>query len=536
MVDFGTGLLGLAVWPFGFRLFRWLPDRGYTLIKPLGLLLVSYFVWLSASLHILPNVPATIVLIALLVAVMGWLPALRQRHDPQGFFAQLRPWLRERRSLIIAYEALFFFAFAGWALLRAYNPEVVTGEKIMAYSFINAIQRSTWFPPHDPWLSGFTLPYYYFGHWMIALLSEISSIKVGAIIPLSNALWFGLTTATAFGVVANLVSASSRSAKRAALFFGVLGAIMLTVMGNWEAPLEVLRAADTGSAPFWAWLDVRDLNENYPQPEAGQPRWPPPYAPLGWWWRASRVLHDYTPDTISPQMSLVTGKPVDAEANASDVIDEFPQFTFLLGDAHAHLLNLPFALLVIGLALNIYLASTRGAAGSLLKDLPLWPLYPLAIGALGFLNSWDFPTYLLVWLAMWAAGRWQARTLRPWQLLRDAFIVVALSIVYYLPYYTNFRPPIGGVWPNLFFGTRAAQFLIMFGPFVVCGLLYGAKLAVDSIRSGAAAPDRLCDEVRVWWPGADRRRRRRRCYDRLNHLSLIARGAAMVRCSGRHDE
>ena len=55
-----------------------------------------------------------------------------------------------------------------------------------------------------------------------------------------------------------------------------------------------------------------------------------------WWWRGSRVLTDYT----------LTGQE-------QEVIDEFPFFSFLLGDVHPHVLALPFVLLVVALALNL---------------------------------------------------------------------------------------------------------------------------------------------------------------------------------------
>ena len=48
-------LLGWVTLPVAMRFFRWLPDRGYVFSKPLGLLLVSYVVWLLGSFGLLRN-------------------------------------------------------------------------------------------------------------------------------------------------------------------------------------------------------------------------------------------------------------------------------------------------------------------------------------------------------------------------------------------------------------------------------------------------------------------------------------------------
>ena len=65
--------LGLAAWPLAFRLLRWLPDRGYTLAKPIGLLIVSYLFWLLVSLRLLPNtVVSVLVVFVILVGGSGW--------------------------------------------------------------------------------------------------------------------------------------------------------------------------------------------------------------------------------------------------------------------------------------------------------------------------------------------------------------------------------------------------------------------------------------------------------------------------------
>ena len=69
-------LFTLATLPLASRLFARLPSRGYPLAKALGLLLVSYLLWLGATLHVLPNSFGGAV-----VALLSW------RAFPRGWAA-----------------------------------------------------------------------------------------------------------------------------------------------------------------------------------------------------------------------------------------------------------------------------------------------------------------------------------------------------------------------------------------------------------------------------------------------------------------
>ena len=80
-------------------------------------------------------------------------------------------------------------------------------------------------------------------------------------------------------------------------------------------------------------------------------------------------------------------------------ITEFPFFTFLFADLHAHLMALPFTLLALGLALAVVLARAGPGAsrhawswGDTLRLAALG----IAVGSLRAINAWDFPVYLAI--------------------------------------------------------------------------------------------------------------------------------------------
>ncbi|MFQ6057477.1 MAG: DUF2298 domain-containing protein [Anaerolineae bacterium] len=433
-------VLGLVALPVAFRLFRNLPDRGYTLAKPLGLLLTSYAFWILVTFGFLRNTRVAIGFVVLLIAIGTGVLFSQDQEELLGF-------LRRNRGLVVTIEALFLVAFAMWTLFRAYNPHIMHTEQPMDFGYLNAILRSATFPPHDEWLSGFAISYYYFGYLMMALLTKLSGIPSDITYNLAIALLFAMTVTGAFSVVYNLVQSPKSEVQGQAIAFGVLGSLFVAVIGNLEGFLELLHAKGIGSAAFWQWVDIKDL-----------PGGPPFMSNGWWWWRASRVIHD-----------VILGQ-------TSEVIDEFPFFSFMLGDMHPHVLALPFSLLALALALNL-LRGRESLEFSLQRPLSL--LYPLCLGALGFLNSWDFPTYALVAIGAYAIQRrlTLGKLDREW--LKDvaytALLVIGLGLALYLPFYIGFQSQAGGVRPVLLVKTRLHQYLIIFGLFifVIVSLLMG---------------------------------------------------------------
>jgi len=456
-------ILGLLAMPLAWRALQHLPGRGYAFAKPLGLLAVGYLFWIGGSYGLFSNSRTAIVFCMLVLGLASLLVWLRNQRGIAQF-------VRENQRLILACELVFALAFAGWSLVRAHNPEIAATEKPMEIAFLNAILRSERFPPHDPWLSGFAISYYYFGYLLMALLTKLSGVMASVAFNLAIALLFGLTALGAFGLVYDLIAMDRGPEGRtrlSALLWALLGPLFVTVIGNLEGLFEVLHTRGLGSPSFWRWLDINGLTE---APVNG--RWVPTDA--WWWWRASRVVNDR-----------------DLRGVHMEVIDEFPQFSFLLGDMHPHVLALPFVLMVLAMALNTLLVSRRwagsmeppleGAAGgrpSLLQR--AWGLLPvmwrdlslellltaLGLGALGFLNTWDLPIHLFVVIAAFALGQLvQRRT--DWWLPAGLFTVsvAAPAVVMYLPFYLGFQSQAGGILPLFFNVTRVHQYLIMFGVF-----------------------------------------------------------------------
>ncbi len=341
-------LMALLTVPIALVVFRGLPDKGYFLAKILGLLLVSYFAWLLASLHWLAftrlSIGLGIFVLALIAAAM-----VRWRRE------ELLAFWRENRRLILAGELLFLVAFAAAFAVRVWNPDLWHpyrgGEKPMDFAYFNAVVRSSYMPPYDPWYSGGYLNYYYFGQFLAAVPAKFTGVIPSIAINVAVPMFFALTAVGVFSVAFNLAALTKRRLTipmPSPVKAGLVAVLLVLIVSNLDGIVQV--AQGVGRV-------VQDK----------------PFGTFDFW-RSSRVM---PPD------------PPGFEIN------EFPFFTFLFADPHAHLFVMPLTLLALGLAMAFVVQARRMRWAGAMAVLPYIGLAML-LGAIQAANSWDAPTYLLV--------------------------------------------------------------------------------------------------------------------------------------------
>ena len=446
--------------PLAYASMKKLPSRGVFLLRPLGLLLWGAIFWWLTSIQLLRNDLASQVTALLILAGINLL--VLSKINREDFFV----WIKENKSLLIRAEVIFLVSFTLMAVVRAANPEIINTEKFMEMAFINAILKSPGFPPMDPWLSGYSISYYYFGYLLSAMLIRVTGVSSSVGYNLVAAFWFGMTAVGAYGILWDLLGLRQQGVKskpaggfltKHKAVLALLAPLMILVMGNWFSGLDMLHARGVLPENVWEQLDIPELtrepNAMTIKPQRG-----------GWsWWQASRVVQDRTLD-----------------GRAVEVIDEFPAFTYLLADIHPHMLSMPLVLLAIAQALNAFMGGWEGnqKLGKFViptSGLPI-ALGVLTLGGIAFMNTWDFPFYLLLMgmafmlhRARIAGWSWK----RFWELVGFGVIGGVLSILAYLPFYLSFSSQAGGVIPSLAFFTKGKYFWIMFGPLLlpIFGLL-----------------------------------------------------------------
>jgi YYY domain-containing protein len=376
------GLIGV---PFSALLFARLPGGGLALARPVGLLVVAYPLWLLSSLHAVQYARWSAAVSTLAVTAAGALFWRRMPGLGGADPTRLRLWL--------VGEALFAVSFLAWTLLRSFAPDVWQTEKPMDMAIVNSINRSDWFPPHDPWFSGAHLNYYYFGHYLVAFLVRLLGIDPAVGFNLAVSLFFALSVTSVFAVASALYLAarSGTGAPARSPVVPGLAAAGFAIAGNVAGAVQYLHHPDRFAGYDW-------------------------FAP-------SRVI----PHTAN----------------------EFPFFSFLLADLHAHVMAAPFALTALAFALQLCLRGPRlplerrrlrawlPAAGEL-------ALGALVLGSLYALNSLDYPT--AVALGALALLLWTLEHPRTWANTGVwALLWLGGSLLFFLPFWTHFAPTTHGV-------------------------------------------------------------------------------------------
>ena len=452
-------ILGLATFPLVYRLMSALPDRGYAFARAGGLLLWGYVFWILGVLGMLRNdLGGLLFSFGLLLGASIW-AGYKTGWD------ELLSWLRGHLREVITTEILFALAFLGWAFVRSNNPEIMGTEKPMELAFINAILRSDTFPPHDPWLSGHAISYYYFGYVMVAMLAKLTATTGSVAFNLGLSLVFALSALGVYGLVYNLLVSERRENRNFAFLAALLGPFFTLIVSNWEGFLHYIHSqglfwhAEAGQmvSGFWRWLGIWTLVDPPTGNEFGH--W--------WWWRASRIVLD-----------------VDFSGYEKEVISEFPFFSYLLGDLHPHVLAMPFAFVCLAMTQNLFnKRESRRFHWLGLFHLELSPLafgaIALAVGGMSFLNTWDFPIYVAI-----VAGAYSLRNLLDVEAERASLGVVlgdffsmglalgVTGVLLYLPFFIGFSSQAGGFIPNAIYITRGAHLWVVFGPLFVPIFLY----------------------------------------------------------------
>jgi uncharacterized membrane protein len=249
------------------------------------------------------------------------------------------------------------------------------------------------------WAAGHTINYYWFGHFMTAVLTKLSKIPSEITYNLMLATIMGLGLTSVFIIVATLVkSFLVKNNTRVVVTAGIISALLLTFAGNFHTPYYIFK---DGSKNYW-----------YPD--------------------ATRFI-GYNPDTNDK------------------TIHEFPIYSFVVADLHAHLINFPFVLLYIAFLWKLvsdtnFIQKAGGRGKKFNLKIPIFTGFVL--GTFFMTSTWDFGNYLLttgITLSLVAFKVRQFKFSAVWDVAKILVPIVSAAALAALPFIIHFTSIAEGV-------------------------------------------------------------------------------------------
>ncbi|HJT23045.1 MAG TPA: DUF2298 domain-containing protein, partial [bacterium] len=252
-------------------------------------------------------------------------------------------------------EGAFALMFLLFTLVKIYIPHIHDpvgegynggGEAGMDYGFLASVVRGETFPPQNMWMAGQPIGYsFYYGHLMMGVLTKFLGLAPAVTYNLGLITLFALIFSGAFGLA---YAFSGR------LVSGWIAGFLCAAAGNPDGAKQILDALQQCLVTF-------------------------SLSPL------TNHVYDYW----GPTRVIPFGN------NTGSTINEFPYFSVLYGDLHAHTLAMPFAMLLIGVIASIFFSKTTQPF-QWKEDWPKLLTAGFVLGGITFLNTWEIPTWLVL--------------------------------------------------------------------------------------------------------------------------------------------
>jgi YYY domain-containing protein len=364
-------ILGWLMYPITRIGFKGLKYKGWAISRVIALVLLTFFVWILGSLGI-PVVRKTIIFSIIILLDISGILFFKEKSAIVGE-------LLNNKNQILVFEIASLLFFALFLLIRIGNPDLwhpyKGGEKPMDFAYFNAVIKSVKFPPYDPWNASGYINYYYWGFLLAAvptkLLGIIPSIAYNLILPM----FFSFTAMAAFCIGINMTTnepALFKKKLKTEIWIGMITAVFLLVIGNlgtikmfFQGFLRLAEnniALSSENVFYGIQAFIYGIKEFLNRGGFN-------YYPGDWYWIPSRAI---------------PGEP----------ITEFPYFTFLYGDPHAHLFALPITL--ISLAWTISLLAEKMGYEKNRTFYAKLIIGGIIIGSLRPTNTWDYPVSLTI--------------------------------------------------------------------------------------------------------------------------------------------
>ena len=304
-------LIGIVTLPLATKLWENFSSGGFFLSQAMGLILTSLVLWTLIHIKIFRLNVLCIFLSALIVALCCYIPktfrqSLIKKLNSEGFI-----------EAAVVEETVFLVIFILMCYFKGFLPDINGQEKFMDYGFIMSMLRNDKLPANDMWLSGKSINYYYFGQYIWAVVIKATGVKTG--------IGYNLAFAMSFSIGKFLIEASSMKGfmenKVVKYVAGFFTGCAVSLWGNSHSFFYDENSIGNGLLTTFS----------------------------NWGINVGRTDGFFYPDS-----TRYIGWNPEIEINGGDhTIHEFPFYSYLVGDLHAHVISMMIVLLITAVLLSL---------------------------------------------------------------------------------------------------------------------------------------------------------------------------------------
>ena len=372
-------LIGFATLPLAAKLWENFSSGGFFLSQPMGLIFTCLVLWTLTHLKICRLNLLCIIISALIVAACCYIPkslreALFKKINSKGF---IESFVTEETAFLVIFFLMCYF--------KGFLPDINGQEKFMDYGFIMSMLRNGELPANDMWLSGYSINYYYFGQFIWSVVIKATCVPSGAGYNLAMCSATAIPFAMSFTIGKYLVEAASEKGFKDSKIIKYAAALLtgcaVSLWGNSHSYFYDQNSIGNKFLGFFSKLGIDvGRTDGFFYPDSTR------Y--IGW---NPDLKTDYT-------------------------IEEFPFYSYLVGDLHAHVISMIIVLLIMAVILSLIstvklpsgkdvdvmhsLDNLSGETNRFLPELESTITLPLVLcavllGCAQMTNYWDFLIYFI---------------------------------------------------------------------------------------------------------------------------------------------
>jgi YYY domain-containing protein len=320
-------LMGIVTFPFAAYIFKGHGTGGFFQSKVLCLTGTSLLVWTLTYMKLFRFDSVFVMAAMVLLAAACYIPgafrdALAKKISEDHFIEKL-----------VTEETIFCVMFVLLCFFKGMLPDINGQEKFMDYGFIMSMLRNPSLPAADMWMSGYSINYYYFGQFIYALLIKISGIRPGVGYNLAMCSAIALPFGLCYSIGTYLIDGARRN-----------GLVCPKAISPVTGLLTAFAAMIFGNSHSW-YYDPDSIGHGFLE-----------------WFKKTKIFgidpgnidSFFYPDSTryigyNPDSSQIEG----IYSGADRTIEEFPFYSYLIGDLHAHVVSTMIVLLIMSVCIAL---------------------------------------------------------------------------------------------------------------------------------------------------------------------------------------